>query len=87
MTEVSVTDSSSHGDDLDNELMDQVALNKNLQRHCMEQSPRSIALSDVQVEVEHGTTGDPPPPVPNSPPPSLEVEGENNDPLDTIFYV
>ena len=86
LTQVSTTDISSHGDDLDqNELIDQVALNKNLQRHTSEQSQKSIALSDVvleeatasgvrQVDINETALSFLPPPVPTSPPPSLETE-------------
>lgn len=86
LTQVSTTDVSSHGDDLEqNELIDQMALNKNLQRHASEQSQKSIALSDVVLEdatvsgTRQGDTNETalsflPPPVPTSPPPSLEAE-------------
>ena len=90
LTQVSTTDISSHGDELENddELIDAVALNKNLQKHAREreQSQKSIALSDVVLEEasvasgEGGRKGEVPPPVPTSPPPSLEMEG-------TIFKV
>lgn len=83
LTQISTTDVSSHGDDLENELIDQAALNKNLKRHVSEQSQKSIALSDVVLE-EATATGSVsnnetalsflPPPVPTSPPPSLEAE-------------
>ena len=85
LTQVSTTDISSHGDDLDNELIDQAALNKNLQRHMSEHSQKSIALSDVVIE-DVGTPKKSsneaslsflPPPVPTSPPPSLEPEGRS----------
>ena len=84
LTQVSTTDISSHGDDLESELIDQAALSRNLQRHASEQSQKSIALSDVVLE--DATMGGSasagyaenhsPPPVPTSPPPSLEVEGK-----------
>lgn len=83
LTQVSTTDISSHGDDLEqNDLIDQVALNKNLQRHTSEQSQKSIALSDVVLEEatasgmrqEDTALSFLPPPVPTSPPPSLETE-------------
>lgn len=78
-TQVSTTDISSHGDDLDNELIDQVTLNKNLQRHVSDQSQRSIAaLSDVVLEDTTSavaTLSFLPPPIPTSPPPDLETEG------------
>lgn len=86
LTQVSTTDISSHGDDLETELIDQVALNKNLQRHTSEHSQKSIALSDVVLEdataavTRKGDTNNEasfsflPPPVPTSPPPSLETE-------------
>lgn len=92
LTQVSTTDISSHGDDLEqNELIDQVTLNKNLQRHASEQSQKSIALSDVVLEdataSEARQLGDTnetalsflgPPPVPMSPPPSLENEEDRS---------
>ena len=72
---VSTTDLSSHGDEL--EIIDQKALSKNLQKYAVDRSQTtSIALSDVVVEMEHeGDTGEFPPPIPNSSPPSLEMEG------------
>ena len=89
LTQVSTTDMSSHGDDLENEIIDQVALNKNLKRHATppKDQSQSIALSDVVLEEaslghaprKAGEMAEPslglPPPVPSSPPPSLEAEG------------
>ncbi len=83
LTQISTTDISSHGDELENddELIDAVVLNKNLQRHAREQSQKSLALSDVVLEEAsaasgaEGRRGEIPPPIPTSPPPSLEMEG------------
>lgn len=87
LTQVSTTDISSHGDDLDNEMIDQAALNKNLQKHAREQSQNSVALSDVVLEEASASKGEMvevslgiPPPVPTSPPPSAETEGKMNHP-------
>lgn len=91
LTQVSTTDVSSHGDDLENELIDQAALNRNLQRHALEQSQKSIALSDVVLEDAtmggRASAGDnhSPPPVPTSPPPSLEVEGKTWSSVSSVW--
>lgn len=92
LTQVSTTDISSHGDELEYEMIDQVALNKNLQRQAREQSQNSVALSDVVLEeaslsssrgvgkreMAEASFGFPPP-IPTSPPPSLEPEGKNEE--------
>lgn len=85
LTQISTTDSSSNGDDLENELIDQAVLNKNLKRHISEQSQKSISLSDVESEDASSAgsrKGDSneaafsflPPPVPTSSPPSLDAD-------------
>ena len=82
LTQISTTDISSHGDDLDNELIDQAELNKNLRRAAGERSQNSVALSDVVLEeASLGRKGeiaeaslDFPPPVPTTPPPSLSLD-------------
>lgn len=83
LTQVSTTDISSHGDDLENELIDRAALNKNLQNNALEHSQKSIALSDVILEEssvgkKSETNEGFPPPVPTSLPPSLDMDGKNN---------
>ncbi len=67
LTQVSTTDISSHGDDLDDEIIDPVALNINLQNH-----QKSIALSDIEVKMDSWLQDSQPPPPPTSPPPSLD---------------
>lgn len=85
LTQVSTTDISSHGDELENEMIDRVTLNKNLQEvGSGVHSPNSVALSDVVLEeaslsrrgeMAEASLGYPPP-IPTSPPPSLEPEGK-----------